>query len=73
MADTYIIIPESFALQMEGKVVENIEFNARQTTNGKWVCAEQSATDFAEDFATLGELVKVDLTIEDFPTIEINL
>jgi hypothetical protein len=68
MKETYIVLSEQFAKSMEGKKAGNIEFYARQTTDGRWVCAEQSAIDFSNDFRSIEPLILVELDTTDFPT-----
>ena len=65
--ERYVVIPEQFALQMVGKVIGNTEFAARQTKDGRWVCAAQSAEDFKDEFESIAPLEVVELNITDFP------
>lgn len=65
--EQYIIVPEMFVLGMVGKRNGNVEFAARQTKDGQWVCAAQSAEDFPEDFKTLEPLETAELDIANFP------
>lgn len=68
----YVIIPGEFVLSMAGRVKGNVEFAARQTTDGRWACAAQSVEDFKEEFSALGQLEIVELEASDFPDISIQ-
>lgn len=67
MKERYIVLTEEFAQSMEGAMAGNVLFNARQTTAGVWVCAEESAVDFPAQFEPLKPFEIVELSIDDFP------
>lgn len=69
--EQYIVVPQEFVLKMAGKMTGNVEFGARQTIDGRWVCAAQSADDFKEEFKELGTPEMVELDTNDFPSTTI--
>lgn len=69
--DRYVVVPEEFVLRMAGKVSGNVEFAARQTKDGRWVCAAQSVDDFSEEFEAIKPLETAALDITDFPETSI--
>lgn len=69
--ERYIVVTEEFVLRMAGKVSGNVEFAARQTTDGRWVCAAQSAEDFKDEFESIAPLEIVELDISEFPETSI--
>lgn len=73
MKERYIVLPDEFAVAMEGKKSGNVEFYSRKTIDGRWVCAEQSAIDFKVDFKSIEPLNFVDLDTTDFSTETIIL
>lgn len=67
MKERYIVLTAEFVQVMQGVMEDNVEFYARQTNDGVWVCAEESAVNFPNQFEGLKPFDIVELSIDDFP------
>lgn len=67
--DTYILIPQNIVTQYDEKLYSNPnEFNAVQTTDGRWVCSINSLHEFTSIFEGV-EVTVLQLAVTDFPKV----